>query len=323
MSDAGTNSNLELRSSVVEESKPVLSVVQTAGALLSTARVQAGYSVDQVAEQLKLSHRQVVALENNQFEQLPKMVIVRGFVRSYAKLLKVDPAVIIASLPKDAEESNLDADLRPTLATPFMESRTPFLGRSDNHNKKYLIGAVFLAFAALLFLLAQRIEQSGSFKHLFNHTETLSDATAPQEVVPAVVSQPAVNAEVASVKQVSRPVEESSDQKTVLEPVGAALPAESSAATAAPLVGSGVAPVLQDSQLRLKFRQDSWIQLKTAAGIVITAHVAKAGTEETFEIKEPLQLKIGNAAGVDAWARGNALEIVPAKDTNVVNLNVK
>ena len=84
-----------------------------------------------------------------------------------------------------------------------------------------------------------------------------------------------------------------------------------------------MAPVLQDSQLRLKFRQDSWIQLKTAAGIVITENVAKAGTEETFEIKEPLQLKIGNAAGVDAWARGNALEIVPAKDTNVVNLNVK
>ena len=51
--------------------------------------------------------------------------------------------------------------------------------------------------------------------------------------------------------------------------------------------------------------------------------MAKAGTEEFFDVKDALQLRLGNAHGVDAWVRGAVLDIVPPKDTNVINLTVK
>jgi len=51
--------------------------------------------------------------------------------------------------------------------------------------------------------------------------------------------------------------------------------------------------------------------------------MAKAGTQEVFSLKQPLQLRIGNASGVEAWVRGAPIEMVPPKGTNVLNLSVK
>ncbi|MFZ6872752.1 helix-turn-helix domain-containing protein [Undibacterium sp. Di27W] len=351
MSEAGANLPVEPLSSEVPENKTVLSVVQTAGSQLSTARIQMGLSLQQVADQLKLSQRQVVALENNQFEDLPKMVIVRGFVRSYAKLLKLDPDPIIKCLPAESGLAGLDADLRPTLATPFMESRTPFLGRQDNNNKKYLIGAGLLAVFALIFVGVQKLEQNDYFKNLFSaqasrkaaeavpekvqeNTDPASSSATEKPLAPAV---PTVLATInASKPEVQEPVvnpPKLNEDELATSSAAVALPSVINATTnttpsattnSTPLVT--VAPAVVDAgnnQLKLKFRQDSWIQVKRENGSVVTSHLAKAGTEEVFDMKDALQLRVGNAAGVDGWLRGKSLGIAPGKDSNVINLNVK
>ena len=75
--------------------------------------------------------------------------------------------------------------------------------------------------------------------------------------------------------------------------------------------------------MKLKFRQDSWIQVRKENGVIVTSHLAKAGTEEVFSVKELLQVRIGNATGVEGILRGAPLEILAEKGSNVVNLNVK
>ena len=60
------------------------------GELLAQAREKAGFSTADVARQLKLSVGQVEALEAGQFERLPGSVFVRGFIRNYARLVKLD-----------------------------------------------------------------------------------------------------------------------------------------------------------------------------------------------------------------------------------------
>ncbi|MBI3728637.1 MAG: helix-turn-helix domain-containing protein [Burkholderiales bacterium] len=344
MSDAGANLPVEPLASTVEN-KAVLSVVQTAGAQLSAARVQLGLSLQQVADQLKLSQRQILALENNQFDDLPKMVIVRGFVRSYAKLLKLDPAPIIDSLPEKGL-GGLDAYLRPTLATPFMESRTPFLGRQDaNNNRKYVIGAVVLAVCALIFVVVQKLEQNDYFKNLISaqpakknpdvELEKPLENTLPATIRPEAEKSPAstiptvlgtaneVKSETQEVQGAS--VSAAAQQSTVPAVVTPALPPTLAPAPASvpALVAALPAADAANNQLKLKFRQDSWIQVKRENGSIVTSHLAKAGTEEVFDMKEALQLRIGNAAGVDGWLRGKSMGIAPGKDSNVINMNVK
>src|SRR5258706_9374755 len=60
------------------------------GTLLAAREAQS-LSVADVARQLKLSVHQVEALEAGEYHRLPGPVFVRGFIRNYARLLKVDP----------------------------------------------------------------------------------------------------------------------------------------------------------------------------------------------------------------------------------------
>src|SRR5574343_879579 len=65
-------------------------VARTVGQAFSSAREQAGLSLEQVAASLRLSVRQVQALESDDAAALPSPTFVRGFIRNYAKLLNLD-----------------------------------------------------------------------------------------------------------------------------------------------------------------------------------------------------------------------------------------
>ncbi|HVR93563.1 MAG TPA: helix-turn-helix transcriptional regulator, partial [Casimicrobiaceae bacterium] len=82
------------------------------GARLRAAREAAGLSLDQVAQQLKLAPRQVKALEEESFGELPGRTFSRGFVRNYARLLHLDAQDLLAHLPDVAQAPALES---PTL----------------------------------------------------------------------------------------------------------------------------------------------------------------------------------------------------------------
>ena len=69
------------------------------GNMLREAREQLGMSVNDVANRIKFAPRQIESLEADDYVRLPEAAFVRGFVRSYARLLELDPAVLLASLP--------------------------------------------------------------------------------------------------------------------------------------------------------------------------------------------------------------------------------
>ena len=66
------------------------------GAQLLAERRAQGLSLGDVARQLKLSVRQVEALERDEYAAFPAPVFVRGFLRNYAKLLQLDPDALVA-----------------------------------------------------------------------------------------------------------------------------------------------------------------------------------------------------------------------------------
>ena len=69
--------------------------VGSAGAALLEERRRQSLSIGDVSRHLKLSVRQVEALEKDQFEIFGGAVFVHGFLRNYAKLLGLDPVVLI------------------------------------------------------------------------------------------------------------------------------------------------------------------------------------------------------------------------------------
>jgi len=60
------------------------------GRYLAGARREKGWDLDDLQKATKVSHAMLDALENEDFEQLPARVYVRGFVRSCAQALGLD-----------------------------------------------------------------------------------------------------------------------------------------------------------------------------------------------------------------------------------------
>jgi hypothetical protein len=65
---------------------------------LRSTRERRGITVEQVAQDTRISLRFIEALEEEQFDELPAPVYVRGFLRSYANYLKLDPQPLLDQL---------------------------------------------------------------------------------------------------------------------------------------------------------------------------------------------------------------------------------
>jgi cytoskeleton protein RodZ len=76
----------------------------SAGQILSSARDEWDLSVEEVAQYLNLSTDTIKALEQDAYEQLPGSTFIKGYIRSYAKLLKLDQEEIIACVNLEPDQ---------------------------------------------------------------------------------------------------------------------------------------------------------------------------------------------------------------------------
>ena len=83
-----------------EEVKPSGS----SGALLATARSSKGLSVKEVAGRLCLSVACIEALETDNYTLLPEATFTRGYIKSYAQLVGLNPELVLSFYP-GADES--------------------------------------------------------------------------------------------------------------------------------------------------------------------------------------------------------------------------
>lgn len=68
------------------------------GSALRALRQAKGWSLDEVSSRIKFSAKQIEALENEQWDDLPTGVSLRGLIRNYARMLGADSQVIVDSL---------------------------------------------------------------------------------------------------------------------------------------------------------------------------------------------------------------------------------
>ncbi len=80
------------------------------GAELRNARVQRGLTIEQVAQDTRISARFLRALEEDDFEALPAPVYVRGFLRSYANYLRIDSQPLLDELNAELESPSYPPD---------------------------------------------------------------------------------------------------------------------------------------------------------------------------------------------------------------------
>jgi cytoskeleton protein RodZ len=312
------------------------------GKVLAAHREAMGWTVEQVADQLKLAVRQVVALEAGDYASLPSPAVTRGFVRAYAKLMKLDPAPLVARIEIESQgpaEAN-PAAVRRAAPASFSQTKFPSHGKKRSALPLGLIGAAVVLIAAAgaaWHFGVIPIGQHGEAAHApaaapagaspeaanGNSTETLQNPAVPLISVPgpngntpAPAAGPVVN--VPSTTAAGAP-----PTTVPAAPANPAAVQAQAAAPAAPAAGAAPSPAAGANALVINVREDSWVEVRPAkGGAALISRLVKAGSTETFTVQQPVRVVVGNPGGVSVTLRGTAVALppVPGKTLSRVNL---
>lgn len=255
------------------------------GAVLRAARTERQLSVDRVAMALRLSARQVLALEEEDFDRLPGPTYVRGYLRNYAQYLGIPAEPLIEAfnrLPAAARRAEFVA---PATQPQLTSSHA-------------LVKLATVLVAVVVFGLAA-IWWAGE-------GEEPSPAVLPEERPAQGIDAvpPAADDEMPSV-----PAQSAIDRTAeISSPATAEAPAESPVAAApdeAPAVAPPVAPL---SRLVLYVHEDSWADVRDARDRRLIYETIVAGRVVTLEGVAPLHVFLGNVDGVRVEFEGRPYE---------------
>lgn len=282
------------QNSTEQDQNSVAPVPASLGRALRTARENLGLSIAEVADQIKFAARQIEALEADDFQHLPEMTFVRGFVRSYAKILHLDARALLVLLPQPNP-------VPQQLVTASVEVPFPTAQTAQRVNLVWLGAALLLAVLIVAFVVWQYTRPVGQSEAVKVETPlALPAEVQPVGVEPSVASVPA--APVAP--QQALPV--------------AAKPAAVALVPAIPAVAASQAskPAQSDiavkpGALRLVFDEESWTEIRNRDDKIISSQVNPRGTELNVDGRAPLSLVIGHAASVHLYYRDKQVDLTP------------
>ncbi|SFM42116.1 RodZ domain-containing protein [Rugamonas rubra] len=320
-----------MNSEWAEQPKDQGSSLATPGAQLAAQREAMGWSVEQIADQLKLAPRQVVALEAGDFAALPNMAVVRGFVRAYAKVVKLDATPLVAMIEVGTPPSAEAAPVRREIAATFTESRFPSLTERSSKPAGWLVGAVAVAVVAAAGAYAYHAGLvspamfSRADKDASASAQAEKPADKPAEIAPLETTLVKPGQETAPMQSISVPlISVAPPGGTAATPASAPAPAAApAAATPAPAAATPAPAAAAGSTLVLKVNQDSWIEIRRPGAAALISRLVKAGNTETFEIKDPALLIVGKPTGVEATLGGTPLALPPVAGGTISRVNIK
>ena len=317
------------------QEQPKNQQAQAPGAQLAAQREAMGLSIDQIADQLKLAPRQVVAIEQGDFASLPNMAVTRGFIRAYAKVVRLDPAPLVAQIevtPTVAPTVDHGTVRREKISTTFSESRFPSMTESRSKPKRWIVGGVVV----LVIVAAAAAWQTGIVStDMFHRSASTETAALPSQPGTETTALPAPTVPLV---QPTAPAAEATPPVTAPAPVPAATepPATAAATTpaapapvlAAPTPAPAAAPAEAGTNaganaLVLTVNQDSWIEVKRPGAKSLISRLVKAGSTETVEIDRQSTLVVGNPDGVRATLRGQPLDLPKIPNGTIARVPLK
>jgi cytoskeleton protein RodZ len=287
-----------------------------AGAALFKERRRQGLSLGDISRQLKLSVRQVEALERDDYSGYKSPVFIHGFIRNYAKLLGLDPEPLIRAT---------DLMLAPPVipgGAPREQERPQPTRLEDRKYKLWpaIVAVLLVGIAVAVYFGSRRAPDTRRSAP----TAAARDKSAPSSKVPA---QAKAGAE-AKARTESKPEVQSaakpaarSDAKPEAKPQAKTESVEHRSRTESP--ATGVAEPAGRVTVRMIFEQDSWVEIKDRAGNVIFGQLNPAGSRRSISGEPPLSVVVGNAAGVRLFQGDKSIDLAPHTRVDVARLKLE
>lgn len=233
------------------------------GDRLREARESRNVTLHQIAERTNISVRFLEALEKGQIDKLPGGIFTRGFVRSYASQVGLDPDETVKAFVAVHPQVRTDDD-------------------GDESQERSVVPTLLLALGVLVVLVAIG---AGVYWWMTRPASAASVAGAPS--APSPPSPALVNADLSTDAPTSAP-----PPQPLPPPVPGPSPAAAEAAPAAPVEQAAASTM----PLRLTVAPSGrcWVQVR-ADGRVLLAREVLVGERVDIEAAERLEIVAGDA----------------------------
>jgi cytoskeleton protein RodZ len=275
-------------------------------AIFAIRRAELGMSHEDVANQLKFAPRLIEALEAGEFDKLPGRTFARGMLRSYAKLLKIDPAPILAQLGvSDAGRAHAGPEQAVSLRAPI-----PFAEGGKHGNLIYTVLTVVILAVVAFYAFEWYQEKGASSKLAF------VDAGRPAPQAAAQAPEPAATGADASSGREAR--------AATFASAGPAPVPETAARTEEKKTDNAksVPPAPGKRRIVMQFEKESWVEIKGANGKTLLSQLNPAGSEKVIDGDPPFQLTIGNAHSVHVTYNDQPVDLKPHFKVDVARLTL-
>ena len=260
------------------------------GARLRQAREAAGLTLEAVGQQLHMPVQVLKSLEEEQWQRLGAPVFVRGQLRSYARLLKVDIGEIL-------EQAHIGPIVPPQLVS---HTHTPRARRIAESLGRRVLYVGITAVLAVPVWFATRGH--------FDGTATTPN-TASLDVIPAAVPVAGGDAPEATAP-------------AAVEAAKPSAPAAPYLASLTPVPRPASAPAPQAGALSLQFKGDSWVDISGPDGSTVEKALIKSGETRSFAPGQVARMVLGNASAVEVQQAGTIVDLSPYQRANVARFTV-
>ena len=311
------------------------------GAQLRQLREARGETASDVAHSLKLTSRQVEAMEAGRLDLLPGAAFARGFLRNYARYLGVEPATVLAAF---------EADVKARVVELAPVSNAVGVMPSGSGKRAMQVPVGLIAGVLLLAVLVgwyfdwfrMPAEQEEVAEHVVGPaTQEVPSVTSAAAAPQGQVSESAL---AASGVVPSQPVPATTAPESVPTGTAGAASAATSAAAAVPeapavaqtapptatvmpqaaaAVPAGAPPAEGVEHIVFRFEGESWIEVRDARGGIVYSGVNGAGTSRTVQGKPPFALVVGNAKQVSIDYRGKPYDLKPFVRVSVARFTLE
>lgn len=278
------------------------------GQLLRNAREQLGWTREQVASRIHLRLTLIAAIESDTYDKHTSHTFIRGYLRTYAKLVGIPEETILAAYDKLGLTPPDNIDMQSF-------SRRSRQQANDSRLKvvTWLVILVLIALSVAWWWQSTARRSAGD--EALAATEMGATSNTPSATVP-----PAVD--------VADPVvapATSAAAATSVDPVASSaattLPVDASSAVATTAVATSAATATQPAadaaasepakvpQLKMSFTADCWLDVKDAKGKTLFSGLKKANDELVLEGPEPLKFIIGAPMAVNIEYQGKSIDM--------------
>lgn len=308
----------------VEKEIPEQGQSVNVGMTLREARERLGMSVSDIAERTKFAPRQVEALEANDFAHLPQATFLRGFVRSYARVLQLDEAALVSALP--ADPSRQIYAKTSTVNVPF-----PALQSMRRANLLWLAGALGVALVLGLFVFLHDGDPMAKQTGIVVEPVSLPASDAAAAPVAVVEAQPDKPSEPASVIEATNMDESKKaaeagkvveSKQPAMEPEQQVIPDSASLAAVKPPVPL---EMLKRRPLHFVFSKDTWAEVIDANGVILLSRTNPGGSEQWIggPRRAPYNVSIAHPANVKLYYKGKEVDLSAYAAMDVAHIKVE